>query len=473
MRKQKMFPKRSCQAIVLLLVWLGVYLSACEEFVQIDPPKNELVTETVFASDAIALAAMRGVYTEMAGFSPFSGGQGSVQHLGGLSADEIYYRFSGDYLDIGENSIAPENGPVFTSWSNLYRTTYQANSLIEGLQQSNQVTVALKTQLVAEAKFIRAFCLFYLVNQWGDVPIITGTDYRVNRVLGRSAREDVYDQLVVDLTEAKANLPVDYTAGGGERVRATRWAAMALLARVHLYRGNWAEAESESSAVIEHTGLFSLVNLNEAFLKNNAEAILQFFATIPTQDTYVGELFLPPSAAATSLTLFPLREEMYTVFEAGDLRYSEWIRSKIVSGVTYYYPYKYRVFRIHSGTVHAEYYVALRLSEQYLIRAEARAHQNKLTGVASAEEDVNIIRDRAGLPATTATTQEELLSAIMQERRVELFTEGHRWFDLIRTGQADLMLAPLKPDWAPEDKRFPVPQRELNSNPMLTQNPGY
>lgn len=112
------------------------------------------------------------------------------------------------------------------------------------------------------------------------------------------------------------------------------------------------------------------------------------------------------------------------------------------------------------------------MEEQYLIRAEARAYQVNISG---AQEDLNIIRNRAGLSDTSATTQQDLLSAILQERRLELFTEiGHRWFDLKRTGQAGTVLAPLKPAWQERNLLLPIPETELILNPNLQpQNPGY
>jgi hypothetical protein len=116
--------------------------------------------------------------------------------------------------------------------------------------------------------------------------------------------------------------------------------------------------------------------------------------------------------------------------------------------------------------------MVLRLAEQYLIRAEARAEQNELTGAAS---DLNIIRMRAGLNPTTATSQADILTAIQHERRVELFTEwGHRWFDLRRWGTAVPLLSSEKPNSVTEDDLlYPVPQSEISVNSNLTQNPGY
>jgi hypothetical protein len=114
----------------------------------------------------------------------------------------------------------------------------------------------------------------------------------------------------------------------------------------------------------------------------------------------------------------------------------------------------------------------LRLAEQYLIRGEARAHQNNVQG---AQEDLNIIRSRAGLGATTANDESSLLAVIETERQVELFAEwGHRWFDLKRTGRADAVLSLEKaPNWQSTDRLYPIPFEEIKINPSLTQNPGY
>jgi starch-binding outer membrane protein, SusD/RagB family len=122
----------------------------------------------------------------------------------------------------------------------------------------------------------------------------------------------------------------------------------------------------------------------------------------------------------------------------------------------------------------AEYSTLLRLAEQYLIRSEARAQQNNIAG---AQQDINVIRARAGLTATTANDKASLLMAIEQERKVELFTEhGHRWLDLKRTGRAEVILAPIKgSNWQPTDVLYPIPQYQILNDPAMNnaQNPGY
>jgi hypothetical protein len=125
-----------------------------------------------------------------------------------------------------------------------------------------------------------------------------------------------------------------------------------------------------------------------------------------------------------------------------------------------------------NGAPVTEYYMVLRLSEQYLIRAEARAAQGKIS---EAKQDLNQLRSRAGLAGTTANDPEGLLAAIEQERRIELFSEwGHRFFDLKRWGKAGTVLGSLKPSsWQSGHELWPIPQNQINANPALKQNPGY
>ncbi|MDR1455264.1 MAG: RagB/SusD family nutrient uptake outer membrane protein, partial [Tannerella sp.] len=136
------------------------------------------------------------------------------------------------------------------------------------------------------------------------------------------------------------------------------------------------------------------------------------------------------------------------------------------------HPYKYhRTAAASAGA--AEDFVSLRLTEQYLIRAEARAQQDKL---AEATDDVNIIRRRAGLnDLPESLSKAGVLLAVERERRHEFFAEEcHRWWDLIRTGRADDVLGAF-PDkkWTPHKALLPIPQRELDINSRITQNSGY
>jgi hypothetical protein len=156
--------------------------------------------------------------------------------------------------------------------------------------------------------------------------------------------------------------------------------------------------------------------------------------------------------------------------EDGDLRRTKWVGEVSDGTQTWYFPFKYKQ-QFNTGTS-LEYSKVFRLAEQYLIRAEARAMTGNISG---AQQDLNSVRNRAGLESTTASTSEQLRDAIISERRFELFTEfGHRWFDLRRTGTAEEVLAPIKSGWRNTDLLLPIPESELLANPNLNpQNPGY
>ena len=168
-----------------------------------------------------------------------------------------------------------------------------------------------------------------------------------------------------------------------------------------------------------------------------------------------------------------LSTQLVGAFESNDTRYTSWVR-KVTTTVdplgTFYLATKY-----NSSVNGVEYLVMLRVAEQYLIRAEARARQNNLTG---AKADINAVRNRSGLGNTTAATQADLLTAILHERQVELFTEqGQRFFDLRRTGNLDAVMNVVAPGkggtWATFRQYWPIPTVDLLSNPNLKQTPGY
>ncbi|MCX2680974.1 RagB/SusD family nutrient uptake outer membrane protein [Galbibacter sp. EGI 63066] len=453
--------------IIILVFSISYFYVSCENFLDIEPPKDELVSDNVYTSDPVA--ALKGMYSEIMDEHPFGGGGeifNSIHAVAGRSADELDNYSNIVYeISISDNTLTPTNLRINSIWEQVYKYVYYTNSILEGLPNSVGIlSETEKNQFEGEAKFIRAFCYFYLVNLWGDVPLITTTDYQANAVASRTPQTQVYEQIIEDLKEAQNLMAEDYSFSEGEKVRPNRWAATALLARVYLYIGDWAGAEAEANTVINNTTYSLSADLNSVFLANSPEAIWQLLPIQPGFNTTEGRFYI--------LTSTPTRQTLsdYTLnaFEAGDQRRANWIDSITVDENTYYYPYKYKV---QSGATLTEYSMVLRLAEQYLIRAEARTQQNNLFG---AQADLNIIRERAGLPDTDANTQATLLEAIEHERRVEFFTEwGHRWLDLKRTGRADKILGNIKPNWQSSAVLFPIPQAEIDKNSNLTQNPGY
>jgi hypothetical protein len=443
---------------------LLIITSSCKKFIDVDEPKTEIGTATVFSSDKTAISALLGIYSDMMFDGYASGGNNSAGLITGLTGDE-YLAYAPEAQFLAENAILPNNGQITNSlWNIPYKHIYTANSILAALPNSPKITDPVRTLLTGEATFIRAFCYFYLTNFFGDVPLYTTPDYIANSKLSRTAANSIFDQVIKDLQEAEKLLLETYPTEG--RVRPNKWVARALLARVYLYLQNWDAASEYATMLIDHYQLEN--DLDAVFLATSQEAIWQLMPVIPLQNTQEGAqqiLTSAPSYAALSPYLTDS-------FEVNDQRKQKWIGSYTdsSSNETWHYAYKYKVSSGDNPVT--EYEMVFRLTEQYLIRAEARAHKGDVSG---AQADLNAIRKRAGLANTTAKDPAGLLVAIMHERKVELFSEcGHRWLDLKRTGTADEVLSGIKGSgWQSTDILFPIPQVERNNNKNITQNPGY
>jgi starch-binding outer membrane protein, SusD/RagB family len=440
-------------------------LFSCKKLIEVNQPINQITSQTIFQNDGSATSAVVGLYSQIINLN-LSFGSGAMTIFPGLSADEIYNTApNSSYDPFLSNSLDPSNSTVqYNFWQLGYNYIYQANAIMEGLTASTGVSVGTKNQLIGEAKFMRAFCYFYLTNLFGDVPLETNTSYQTNAVQARTLSANVYQQMITDLKDAENLMSTDYPTSG--KGRPNSWAATALLSRVYLYQGDWVDAESAAGSVIA-SGAYSLqTDLTQVFLANSPEAIWQLVpggtGEVNTWDAY---WFIPSPGLAPNFALTSL---LQNAFEPGDQRFVSWLDSISLSGTTYYYPYKYKVV---NGTSITEYYTMLRFAEQYLIRAEARAEQNNISG---SQADLDSIRNRAGLGNTSASDQASLLLAVEHERQVELFAEwGHRWLDLKRTGRANAVLGAEKPGWKSTAALYPIPFSEIQANPALTQNSGY
>lgn len=452
---------------------LSVFIVSCEDFVEVDAPETSLIGESVFNDDINANAAVAGIYSDMVGSAGtvFTNTE-NLHNLTGIAADELVtFSSSEDEVQIASNELFPGNPNMSFLWNECYKYIYSCNSIIEGVSGSTGITDSLANQYEGEARFVRAWMYFNLVNFWGDVPLAITSDFQVNASLSRSSVDIVYDQIVDDLETARELLSEEYLTF--ERVRPNRAVATALLARVHLYRENWPEAESLASALIDDGRYVLEPDLNDVFSISSNEALWQLQSVVPGVGTYEGVRFILTFSPAFTGGV-SLREDFVNSFEAGDNRATQWIDTyTFFDGSTFDYPFKYQESLFSSiNVLPTQYSTVIRLAEMYLIRAEARAQQNNVTG---AQDDLNAIRSRAGLPNTSASDRSNLLLAVEQERKFELFTEyGHRWFDLNRTNRATAVLSPLKEGWQETDALWPVPQLEFQRNPNLgDQNPGY
>ena len=439
-------------------------LGACKKFVQVSPPAGQSSTAEVFSSDASATAAMNGVYSQMMGTN-YSFADAAITLYVGMSADELYNTSPNPPVDqFTQNTLTAGNLLLLNNfWGDAYNYLYQVNAILEGLSTSPAISAPVRAQLTGEASCVRAFCYLYLSGLFGKVPLETGTNYTTNAVQPRSSMDSIYAQIVSDLQTAQVLLQPAYPTAGP--LRPNRWTAAALLARVYLYQGNWVGAANESSRVID-SGNYKLDSPNQVFLAYSAEAIWQMAPVVPGLNTFEGNDFIPTDSG--QIPAYAITPSLLAAFEPGDLRKTAWLGHNTIAGQVFYFPYKYK---IQTGNANVENYMVLRLSEQYLILAEALA---QLGNVPGGQRYLNLIRTRAGLDTLSLSVPSDLITAVLKERRVELFAEwGQRWFDLRRSGTVSSVLSPLKPSWRVTDTLYPIPLSQLQANTFLTQNPGY
>ncbi|WP_171047866.1 RagB/SusD family nutrient uptake outer membrane protein [Pedobacter xixiisoli] len=456
--------------IPLYIIATSVSLLSCEKFLEVDSPKNQVAAETAFQDEKIANATVIGMYTSMNGFnSQF--GSGLLSTLLSIAADDYLYA-AGSYDAFKDNALLSSTSFLDRLWSQPYAHIGQANKVIEGVENST-LSTSVKAQLIGEAKFVRAFCYFYLVNTFNKVPLVKDTDVFKNNLLPQSSKQEVYDFITQDLVDAVANLTDPYV--GTERVRPNKKAAQALLARVYLYTQKWELAETTSSAVIADTRYKIPTDLNSVFLKTSEEAIWQL-QTVNTStagvNTWEGFSIVPTSATVNPL--YRVYQKTLDAFESTvlgtDKRKVNWTKEQPFNGVPYSYPSKYKV---RTSTPVAEYNTVLRLAEQYLIRAEARANIGTAAKLSVAVDDLNVLRARAGVTLLSNTLNKaDALLAVEKERHFELFGEwGHRWFDLVRTNRAVAVLSVTKGNgFTASDMLIPIHDEIMKTNPNLKPN---
>lgn len=465
--------------ILLAIIWM----TACKKFIEVPAPQTLIDSSTVFGDPKAATSAQVGLYLTLENQTPYQMGR----YLGSYT-DELTNLDGGDFNNnCYLNSLNPN---LYTKvWENYFKVVAQANQIISGLSNSTKIGSVVKNQLLGESKFCRAFVYFNLINIFGDVPLVLSTDYRQNIQLPRATQARVYQQIVADLKEAESLLSNNYVGANSissttDRIRPTKWAAKALLARVYLYNKDFSNADAKASEVINNSTLYELdTDLEKVFLKYdqyasdpNKEAIWQMDIQQTNYYYSQGYSYYPQYGIGSfgDNSSSAISPQLLNTFETNDQRKQKWVFDYDNFGTIYSIPYKYK--NATYGNIPLENETVLRLAEQYLIRAEARNENNDATG---AKTDLNKIRSRAGLSDYAgASDKTSLAAAILHERQVELFCEwGHRFFDLKRTGKINTVMSTVAPikggTWSSYKQLWPIPYSDIKLNRNLSQNPGY
>jgi tetratricopeptide (TPR) repeat protein len=432
-------------------------LTSCNKFLDVEPRESVSDEQTIFDKTS-AEEAVNGIYNALANGDYYGTG---FQSIGYLSGDNV--QWTGSQSQIQEfinHNVRADNSTIAGAWSAIYRTINRANQVLSKVPGVNdpQLTAALKNQLLGEAYFIRGLAFFDLARTWGGAPVITQPTNSVTDNIGipRSTQAETYQQALSDLEAAEPLLPVTLN-----RYRATQKTVWALKARYYLYQRNWSKAEEYATKIIDENASFKLVAPYSAFFANNArgttESIFEIFYNGTTEvnahrnqwqpQTNGGTRQWAPNGTLVALLNDPLAGGNRSALVAKDNQ-DRWY------GNLYY------------RSPASDPSFIIRIAELYLIRAEARAHLDNLPGAVS---DLDAVRVRAGLAASTASGSEEILLAIENERRIEFALEPHRWFDLVRTGRATTVL-----NFTDEKKYLmPLPTQQLLLDGALEQNEGY
>jgi starch-binding outer membrane protein, SusD/RagB family len=440
-----------------LLISIFLLPVSCKKFLDIKPKESISDQQTIF-DKVSAEEALRGAYGALADGNYYGTG---FQSIGYLSGDNI--QWTGSQSQVQEfinHKVSAENSTISGAWTAIFRTINRANNVIDKVPGvvDQQLNESYKNQLIGEAYFIRGLAYFDLARTWGGAPIITKPTINSTDNIGvsRSSQADTYYQALKDLDAAEPLLPVTTT-----RNRATRKTLWALKARYYLYRGNWVKAEEYAARIIDDASNYKLLKPYNSFFANNAkgtqESVFEIFYNGTTEvnnhrnqwqpQTNGGTRQWAPNDAFITLVNNPLTGGNRNALVAKDNQ-NRWF------GNLYY------------RSPAADPSFVIRVAELYLIRAEARTQLNDLKG---ALDDLNAVRDRAGLALSPAVTQAEILLAIENERRIEFALEPQRWFDLVRTNRAQAVLN------ITDDNKLllPLPAQDLLLDKALQQNPGY
>lgn len=378
-----------------------------------------------------------------------------------------------DYQELGTKQITATNGVPAALWGGIFRTVYVANFILERLPTVSGVSEATRRRVLAEARFLRGWANFIGAYTFGDLPKVTTIDQATNTTIPRTPKADMLASVLADYQAALTDLPTVTTASTSAQNNAAylnKINCQAAMARYYLYQKNWAKAEELATVVINSKVYTLQTNFSDVITKDfTSESILEVGYNL-TDD---------PGTSSTSLNnlLVGRREvipsnqfvNLLIVNEAGTRRATITFDAQQQRGNDN----GWTVRKYGTASEDNNNIVLIRLAEMHLIRAEARAQQNKLTGTDGAVADLNVLRTRAKSTAVSVTAQADVLLAVERERVYELAFEGHRWYDLVRTGRAQTVMSAFSPNWSSRLELWPVPQREIQQNPALTQNPGY
>ncbi|RAV30392.1 RagB/SusD family nutrient uptake outer membrane protein [Sinomicrobium soli] len=344
------------------------------------------------------------------------------------------------------NILRPEHAFIKNIWIGYYEALYQVNTLIgslDALAPDDRLR-----EVKGTAHYFRAYLYYNLVTRYGGVPVLKENTLET---VPRNSPEEVWEFIEEDLEIAIARAPSFGQGNAGDFYYVSSEAATALMARVKLATGQKEEAAALAEQLIT-SPLFSLDNFDKIFRRqDNTEVIFAFENLTEESSVTISTLFYTYAHPQSGSYVYKPNPGAMEMYGDNDLRKS--ISIDTYDGLDV-------VNKYNSGQTGTDPVIVSRLGELYLISAEARGTEGL--------QRLNELREFRGLGPVEAASESEYLDLILEERRRELFAEGFRWYDLVRTGKAQETIG-----IAARETLLPIPETELLLNEKLTQNPGY
>lgn len=461
---------------IFTFVTFGALVStSCQKEVLDHNPQASLSASAAITDAASVNAAILGIYSSMQSGNYYGL---RYQAFAEIYADNVSHVGTfPSFLQIFNRQILPDNTEVTNMWNSIYSGVNRANTVIAAIPNITDGNLN-KDQRLAEARALRAMLYFDLIRYWGGTnsgynnPNGVGVPLRLTPTLAeadaaptaRATEAAVLTQVLADLDFA-----IGVSSFGNTNVngRISKDAVKALKARVALYMRDYTTAEALTTELIA-SNRYTMTpgaTYRDIWANKNTQESLWELQFDPTNSNSIA--FFYYTTATGGRNEIATSSGLNTAHEAGDLRRT--VNATTLGGAAdNLKTLKYT--RVSTGDDNV---VLFRLAELFLIRAEARALKAN-PDLAGSLADVNVIRQRAGLSASSANTATALMDAIMRERRIELAHEGHRFFDLRRTDRLGTTLGSSFTGNNAFRALWPIPQREtLNSGGVITQNTGY
>lgn len=493
-QKNKLFPIKRHLAIACMMFF--VLMSCKRDFLEVDPQGKQKGT-TFWSSATDAQQGVNAMYANLHEWNQVAFAAIAVESMGSDDAEKGSSTNDATFFNQYDNfTITSTEGQLNGFWTGQYQEINLCNQVLDHVDTMASVDAASKTRYAAEAKFIRAYCYFRLVRAFGAVPLRLhlpkdASEYNIPT----TDTTVVWDAIEQDLADAASALPA--TVPASEAGRATKGAALALNAKVDMYRKKWSNVLNYTNQIIE-SGIYSLFpNYEQLFRvqnENSSESIFEIQCALiegnpVSSNSQYSQVQGVRGSTGGGWGFNVPTADLASSFETGDPRRDATI---IFRGETTpegdaippigdnpmynqksYVPFSMYVSGYNEGA--QQNIRVLRYAEVLLMNAEAA---NELGNSTLAKQSLNAVRARARggnadiLPDITTTDEAALRTAIWNERRSELAMEFDRYFDVIRQGRAQEIFGPK--GWTSKNSVWPIPQNEIDvSAGVLTQNPGY